>query len=84
MSFPTFTWPNWRREAKQGQRFRNTQTGATGTFIKPSPNRHNGAIVIWDVPNGRPPFRDDGKPVNAVGFATWAEPELDPNLAPRS
>jgi hypothetical protein len=44
---PVWTWPDWRK-AKPGTRFRHNRSGATGTFIKPSKSRHNGAIVHWD------------------------------------
>lgn len=46
------TWENWR-EAKPGTRVRHVCSGATGTFVKPSKNRHNGAIIDWDA---HPPF----------------------------
>lgn len=41
------TWPNWRK-AKSGTRVRAHRTGATGTFVKPSRIRNNGAVVDWD------------------------------------
>ena len=44
---PTWTWPEWR-QAKAGTRFRHNQSGATGTFVKPSRVRNNGAVVRWD------------------------------------
>lgn len=75
MGFPTFNWPDWRK-AKPGTRIRNIQTGATGTFVKPSKSRHNGAIVIWDQPEGTN-FRDAGKPVCWVSIAVDGEPITD-------
>lgn len=44
---PTWTWPNWRL-APPGTRFSHNQSGRLGTFVCPSQNRHNGAIVDWD------------------------------------
>ncbi len=42
------TWPNWRK-AKPGTRVRMVRNPAIeGTFVRPSKNRHNGAIVDWD------------------------------------
>ena len=74
MAFPKWTWPDWR-EAPRGTRFRNIQTGRTGTLIGPARNRHNGAVVVWD----EQPFRVrsvDGEPghVHFVGIARDAEP----------
>lgn len=40
-------WPDWRK-AKPGTRVRVVATGRTGTFVKPSTNKHNGAIVDFD------------------------------------
>lgn len=47
MSFPVFTWPNWRKAAR-GTRFQHNLSGKTGTLIRPARGRHNGAIVVWD------------------------------------
>lgn len=41
------TWPGWRT-AEPGTRFEHVRSGAQGTFVKPSRNRNNGAIVRWD------------------------------------
>lgn len=47
MATPTWVWPDWRN-AETGTRFRHVRSGREGTFIKPSRNRNNGAIVRWD------------------------------------
>jgi len=75
MSFPTFTWPDWRK-AKPGTRFRDTRNGATGTFVRPSKDRHGGGLVKWDAQPGNP-FVDPEKVVNYVTIARDAEP-LEP------
>jgi hypothetical protein len=41
------TWPNWR-DAPPGTRVEHVRSGATGTFVKPSKARNNGAIIDWD------------------------------------
>lgn len=42
------TWPHWRK-AKPGTRVRTVRDhSGTGTFVKPSNSKHNGAIVDWD------------------------------------
>jgi hypothetical protein len=63
------TWPNWRK-APEGTRFRHVRSGATGTFVKPARNRHNGAIVVWDP---RPPFTTPHR-ANVVAPAFDLEP----------
>lgn len=47
---PTWTWPEWRK-AKPGTRFEHVQSGAKGTYVRPSKSRNNGAIVRWDGMN---------------------------------
>lgn len=42
------TWRLWRKNAEPGTRVRHVHTQATGTFVKASRSRHNGAIVDWD------------------------------------
>jgi hypothetical protein len=41
------TWPDWR-SAAPGTRVEHVRSGARATFVKPSRNRNNGAIVRWD------------------------------------
>jgi hypothetical protein len=52
-------WPDWKK-AKSGQRFKHVRSGRQGTFVRVSPNRHNGAIVDWDSTEF-----SGGKPVRA-------------------
>jgi hypothetical protein len=46
------TWPDWKK-AEPGARFEHVRTGARGTFVKVSRNRHNGAVVRWDTQPAR-------------------------------
>lgn len=48
-----WSWPEWRK-APTGLRVIHTRNDWTATYVKPSRNRHNGAIVRWDkTPFGR-------------------------------
>jgi hypothetical protein len=49
MGQPVWSWPNWRREAQPGMRVQHVYSGATGTFVKVSKAKHNGAVIRWDA-----------------------------------
>ena len=76
MTFPTFTWPDWK-QAPRGTRFRHNMTGKTGTLIGSARTTNNGAIVVWDdVPFRirRPVLNEVENSVFFIGIARDATP----------